>query len=437
MSIFVVIVCIALLILLITKGKINAFLAFLIVSILAGLLLGVEISSIAKSIQKGIGDMLGSLVIIIISGAMLGKLVADSGAAQQIAAGMMKVFGEKYIQWALMVTGFVIGIPLFFNVGFVLVVPLIFSVAYRYKLPVLYIGLPLIAGLSVTHGFLPPHPAPTALVAQFHADMGMTLFYGIIISIPTIIISGLFFSKTLKSINIQLPKTFQSSTLPDKQLPSLSNSIFTAILPVILLAVTTVVTPRISGDGLLKHTFLFLGDPAIVMLISLGIATYSIGLKMNMGMGKIMDIYGEAVKDMAMMLLIMGGAGALKQILLDSGVTNEIAGALGGLDIHPLVLGWIIACLIRLCVGSATVAGLTAAGIVAPFLSRPDVDPNLMVLSVGAGSLLFSHVNDTGFWLFKEYFNLSIRDTIRSWSVMETIISVCGLVGVLLINFFA
>ena len=437
MSIFVVIVCIALLILLITKGKINAFLAFLIVSILAGLLLGVEISAIAKSIQKGIGDMLGSLVIIIISGAMLGKLVADSGAAQQIAAGMMKVFGEKYIQWALMVTGFVIGIPLFFNVGFVLVVPLIFSVAYRYKLPVLYIGLPLIAGLSVTHGFLPPHPAPTALVAQFHADMGMTLFYGIIISIPTIIISGLFFSKTLKSINIQLPKTFQSSTLPDKQLPSLSNSIFTAILPVILLAVTTVVTPRISGDGLLKHTFLFLGDPAIVMLISLGIATYSIGLKMNMGMGKIMDIYGEAVKDMAMMLLIMGGAGALKQILLDSGVTTEIAGALGGMDIHPLILGWIIACLIRLCVGSATVAGLTAAGIVAPFLSRPDVDPNLMVLSVGAGSLLFSHVNDTGFWLFKEYFNLSIRDTIRSWSVMETIISVCGLVGVLLINFFA
>ena len=437
MSIFVVIACISLLILLITKGKINAFLAFLIVSILAGLLLGVEISSIAKSIQKGIGDMLGSLVIIIIAGAMLGKLVADSGAAQQIANGMMKVFGEKYIQWAFMVTGFVIGIPLFFNVGFVLVVPLIFSVAFRYKLPVLYVGMPLVAALSVTHGFLPPHPGPTALVAQFHADMGMTLFYGIIISIPTIIISGFVFSKTLKSINVTLPKTFQSVTLSDQSLPSLANSIFSAILPVAFLAIATVVTPRISGDGMLKHLFLFLSDPAMVMLISLGIATYSLGLKMDMSMVKIMNIYGEAVKDMAMLLLIMGGAGALKQILLDSGVSSDIAGALSGLDIHPLILGWMIACIIRLCVGSATVAALTAAGIVAPFLSRPDIDPNLMVLSVGAGSLLFSHVNDSGFWLVKEYFNMTIKDTIRSWSIMETIISVCGLIGVLLINLLA
>ena len=305
MSIFVVIACIALLILLITKGKINTFLAFLIVSILAGLLLGVEVSSIAKSIQKGIGDMLGSLVIIIIAGAMLGNLVADSGAAQQIANGMMKVFGEKYIQWAFMVTGFVIGIPLFFNVGFVLVVPLIFSVAFRYKLPVLYVGMPLVAALSVTHGFLPPHPGPTALVAQFHADMGMTLFYGTIISIPTIVISGLVFSKTLRSINVTLPKTFQSVTLSDQPLPGLANSIFSAILPVAFLAIATVVTPRISGDGMLKHIFLFLSDPAMVMLISLGIATYSLGLKMNMSMVKIMNIYGEAVKDMAMLLLIM------------------------------------------------------------------------------------------------------------------------------------
>ncbi len=437
MSILVVLLCMALLILLITKGKVNAFLAFLVISILAGMLLGLEFSSITQSIQKGIGDMLGSLVIVIVAGAMLGKLVAESGAARQIATGMMQIFGEKRIQWALMATGFVIGIPLFYNVGFVLVIPLIFSVAYQYKLPVVYTGLPLLASLSVTHGLLPPHPSPTALVAQFHADMGQTLLYGVWIAIPTVILAGLVFSKTLRHINPPVLKTFQSTVSPEQQLPSLMNSLMTALLPVIFLSVATIITPRITSHGMLKSIFQFLSDPAIVMLLSLAIATYTLGLYMNMGMKKIMDTYGEAVKDIGMMLLIMSGAGALKQILIDSGVSMEIASALGGLQVHPLVLGWAIACLIRVCVGSATVAGLTAAGFMVPFIDRPGVDANLMVLSVGSGSLMFSHVNDAGFWLFKEYFNLSIKETIRSWSLMETIIAVCGLAGVLLINFLS
>src|SRR5688572_14614949 len=201
MSIIIILICIALLILLISQFKINAFLAFLIISILAGLLLGIDASKLTGSIQKGIGDMFGGLVIVIVSGAMLGKLVAESGAAQRIATGLMHVFGQRYIQWALMLTGFIIGIPLFYNVGFVLVIPLIFSVAYRYKLPVIYIGLPMLASLSVTHGFLPPHPAPSALVSQFHADMGKTLLYGVIIGLPTVIIAGPIFSRTLKRIN--------------------------------------------------------------------------------------------------------------------------------------------------------------------------------------------------------------------------------------------
>ncbi|MBL7857041.1 MAG: gluconate transporter [Cyclobacteriaceae bacterium] len=434
MSIVIVLCCIALLILLITHFKINAFLAFLVISILAGLLLGIDVSKITTSVQKGIGDMLGSLVVIIVSGAMLGKLVAESGAAQQIAAGMMKIFGEKYIQWALMVTGFVIGIPLFYNVGFVLVVPLIFSVAYRYNLPVVYIGLPMLASLSVTHGFLPPHPSPTALVAQFHADMGTTLLYGIIIGIPTVILAGPIFSKTLKNIKAPIPKTFQSSALPEDQLPGLGNSVISSLLPVLFLALTTLTTPRLT-EGVLKKIMSFLGDPAIVMLLALAIATYTLGVKMGTSLKKIMDIYSDAVKDIAMLLLIMSGAGALKQVLIDSGVSNEIANLLGSFDAHPLVLGWALACLIRVCVGSATVAGLTAAGIVAPLLDRPGVDPNLMVLAVGAGSLMFSHVNDAGFWLFKEYFNLSIKDTIRSWSLMETIVAIAGLIGVMALHY--
>jgi Gnt-I system high-affinity gluconate transporter len=436
MSILIVLFCIALLVLLITYFKLNPFLAFLVISILTGFLLGIDVSMLTTSVQKGIGDMLGSLVIVIVSGAMLGKLVAESGAAQRIASGMMYLFGSRYIHWALMITGFVIGIPLFYNVGFVLVVPLIFSVVYRYKFPVVYIAVPMLAALSVTHGFLPPHPSPYALVGLFKADVGKTLLYGTIVAIPTVILAGPVFARTLKRIDSPLPKTFQPNTLQDDQLPGLVNSILSSLLPVILIAATSILSPSIPADGIGGKIVGFLSDPVIVLLLSLAVATYTLGLKSGMNMKKIMDVYGDAVKDIAMVLLIMSGAGALKQVLIDSGVSNDIADLLRGVDAHPLVLGWIMACVIRVCVGSATVAGLTAAGIMAPLIPSMQVDPNLMVLSIGAGSLMFSHVNDTGFWLFKEYFNLGIKDTIRSWSLMETIVAIVGLFGVLLLNAF-
>jgi Gnt-I system high-affinity gluconate transporter len=294
-----------------------------------------------------------------------------------------------------------------------------------------YIGLPMIAALSVTHGFLPPHPSPTALVAQFHADMGITLLYGFMIAIPTVIIAGPLFSKTLKNINTPPTQTFQSSSPSQAKLPSLTNSIISSLMPVIFLTITTIA----KQSGVTNNTLIFLSDPAIVMLISLAIATYTLGIRMNMSMKSVMNTYAEAVKDIGMILLIMGGAGGLKQILIDSGVSLEIANSLNGMNVHPLVLGWIIACVIRVCVGSATVAGLTAAGIMMPLMNQPGVDANLMVLSIGAGSLMFSHVNDAGFWMFKEYFNLSLKDTIRSWSLMETIVAVCGLTGVMIINY--
>lgn len=436
MSLLLIFVCIAILVLLITYFKINAFLAFLVVSILAGFLLGIEPAQIIGSVQKGMGDMLGSLIIVVVAGAMLGKLAAESGAAQRIAGGMMNLFGASRIQWALLITGFIIGIPLFYNVGFVLVIPLIFSVAQRYNLPVVYIGVPMMAALSVTHGFLPPHPSPTALVAQFKADMGTTLFYGILIGFPTSIIAGPIFAKALKNIKAPMLSTFKSADLPESQLPGLSTSIFSSLLPVILLAITTVLTTANIENDFLKTTIAFLSDPAIVMILSLAVATYTLGLRMGMKMKRIMDVYIEAVKDITILLLIMGGAGSLKQILMDSGVSGEIATLLNGLDVHPLILGWLIACVIRVCVGSATVAGLTAAGIVLPLLSQPGVDPNLMVLALGAGSLMFSHVNDSGFWLFKEYFNISIKDTIRSWSLMETIVAICGIIGVMILDAF-
>ena len=346
MSLLIVFFCIALLVLLITRFNFNTFIAFLIVSILAGLLLGIEITEIAKSVQKGIGDMLGSLVVIIVTGAMLGKLVAESGAAQRITSGMVKLLGEKYIQWALMITGFIIGIPLFYSVGFVLVVPFIFSVAYQYKLPAVYVGVPMLAALSVTHGFLPPHPSPTALVAQFHADLGITLFYGTLIAIPAVVLAGPVFSKTLKKINSVPLQTFQSSSIPEEKLPSLGNSILSSLLPVILLGLTTVLVPYITHEGLLKKVLLFVGDPAIVMLLSLLICTYTLGTRMGISMKQIGGFFGDAVKDVAMLLLIIAGSGAFKQILIDSGVNNTIAELLAGWDVQPLILGWLTAAVI-------------------------------------------------------------------------------------------
>lgn len=433
MSILIVIACIALLIFLISYFKLNAFLAFLIISILAGFLLGLDISKLSQSITKGMADMLGSVVIIIVCGAMLGKLVAESGAAQQIASRIMQLAGPRYVQWALVLTGFIIGIPLFYTVGFVLVMPLIFTVVYRYKLPPVFVGLPILAALSVTHGFLPPHPSPSALIVMFNADIGKTLAYGAIVAIPTVIIAGPLFSRFLTRIHSIDDKTFEVKTKDAEELPGLFNSIVSSLLPVIILAVTTALMfGGTSGNA--KNILTFLGDPSIVMLLSLLIATFSLGIGMKMSMKKVMEIYGEAVKDIALLLLIISGAGALKQILVDTQVGEDIATLLRGLDIHPLVLGWIIASVTRVCVGSATVAGLTAAGIMLPLLSDPSVDPNLMVLSIGAGSLMFSHVNDAGFWLYKEYFNLTIKDTIRSWSLMETLVAVCGLAGVMIIN---
>lgn len=418
----------------ISWGKINPFLAFLVVSIIAGLLLGIPFNKIMASVQKGIGDTLGSLVIIIALGAMLGKLVADSGAAQKIAAVMMRSFGTRYIQWALVVTGFIIGIPLFYGVGFVLVVPLIFSVVYQYKLPAVYIGLPMLAALSVTFGFLPPHPSPTALVVQFHANMGMTLLYGLILAVPAIIIAGPLYSKTLKHIHSVPLKTFQPHTFAPEQLPSAFNSFVSALLPVILLMITTLIPYIIVLPAELQQIFSFFAEPAIVMLIALAFATYKLGVKQGKKVKDIMALYADSIKDIAIILMIIGSAGALKQVLTDSGVSDQIASQINGLNVHPLLLAWLIAAVIRISVGSATVAGLTTAGIIAPVIAQTHVNPNLMVLSIGAGSLACSHVNDSGFWLFKEYFNLSIKDTLRSWTMMETIIAFVGLAGVMLLS---
>jgi len=427
--------CILLLILLISWLRFNTFIAFILVSITGGLLLGLPLEKIPASIQKGIGDTLGSLLMILLFGAMIGKLVAESGAAQKISDVMLKNFGINKITWALVMTGFIVGIPLFYNVGFVLLVPLIFSIVYRVKLPAVYVGLPMLAALSTTHGLLPPHPSPAALVTQLNADMGQTLLYGIIIAIPTIILAGPVFASTLKGITTEPLQTFKPRILPDDQLPGFLNSILTCLLPVGILLVTTIF--QLGENGAESPVLLrFIADPSMLMLLSVLYATFALGIFKGKKMGEVMAIYADSVKDVLMIILIVSGAGALKQIFVDSGVSNQLADAMNQLDLPPLLLGWLISALIRVAMGSATVAGLTTAGIIAPLVVATGTSPSLMVLAVGSGSLFFSHVNDSGFWLFKEYFNLSMKDTFRSWSVMETIVSVMGLLGVLVLEKF-
>lgn len=434
MALIVIFLAVLALIGLINWGKVNAFLAFLLVALPVGFTLGLPPDRLLAAVYQGLGDTLGSVVIIIVLGAMLGKLVAESGAAQQITAVMIRAFGTQHIQWTLMATGFIIGIPLFYNVAFVLMVPLIFSVVYKYRLPAVYVGLPMLAALSAMHGFLPPHPAPTALVAQFHASLGRTFVYGLLVAVPAVVLAGPLYVRTLKGIVSRPLAGFMAEALPESALPGRVNSFVSSLLPVLVLTAVAALRAVLTAGGLLAPALAFLAEPAIILLLSVGVATGSLGLARGRTMSSIMDTYGAAAKDVAPILLIIGGAGALKQVLVASGVSGEIAAGLQSTGLPPLVLGWLIAAVIRVCLGSATIAGLTAAGVMLPTLARSHADPNLMVLAIGAGSLLLSHVNDAGFWLFKEYFNLSTKDTLRSWTAMESIVSVAGLAGVLLLN---
>jgi Gnt-I system high-affinity gluconate transporter len=434
MPLIIAVLGILLLFLLIAKFKLNAFLSFIIVCLFVGIFQGMELSNLVQSIQRGIGNTLGFLVLILGLGAMLGKLVADSGAAQQITTQLVAKFGVKHVQWAMVVTGFIVGIPMFYSVGFVILIPLVFTVAFSTGLPLLYVGLPMLTSLSVTHGYLPPHPAPTAIAAMFNADIGKTLMYGLIVAVPAIIVAGPLFARTLKKIEAKpLREFYNAEPIPEEELPSTAISILTALSPIIFIGVG-IAAEQFLEDGVLRNILGFIGNPVIALLISVLIAIYSLGLAKGKEMSKIMDSLSASVSSITMILLIIAGAGALKEVLIDSQVSDYIADSLKGSSISPLILAWLIATAIRVSVGSATVAGLTAAGIVLPLVSGTGTSPELMVLAIGSGSLMLSHVNDTGFWMFKEYFNLSVKETLSSWTVMETLVGVMGLLGVLAIN---
>ena len=437
MPLLIVILGILLLFVLIAKFKLNAFISFIIVCVFVGVFQGMELDRIVEAIQIGMGNTLGFLVMILGLGAMLGKLVSDSGAAQRITSKLVSSFGIKYIQWAVVVAGFIVGIPMFYSVGFVILIPLVFTIAASTRLPLIYVGLPMLASLSVTHGFLPPHPAPTAIAGMFNADIGKTLLYGIIIAIPTIIVAGPLFTRTIKNIKATPLKEFYNPiVLKEEEMPAMGISLFTTLLPIILILCSTLFTLFVPGEFLLKEVIVFIGNPVIAMLISVLVAIYALGISRGKKMPELMSSVSSSVSSITMILLIIAGAGALKQILVASGVSDYIGALLNGSSISPLILAWFIATVIRVCVGSATVAGLTAAGIALPLIQNTEVSPELMVLAIGSGSLMLSHVNDGGFWMFKEYFNLTVKETLSTWTVMETTVGIMGLIGVLILNIF-
>jgi len=421
------------LLLLTVRFKFNAFLAFILVSIGVGLGLGLSIQEVVTAIKNGMGSTLGFMVLILGLGAMLGKLIADSGAAQQITTFLIDKFGRKHIQWALMLTGFIIGLPLFYSVGFVMMIPLIFTLARSTGLPLLYVGLPMLASLSVTHGYLPPHPGPTGVAELLGANLGKTLAYGILVAIPAIIVAGPLFSRTVKKIQAKPIKAFYSDPLPEDQLPPRFIGFLAALMPVILILFGTL--GEVLDIGVLEPVAEVVGDPVIAMLISVLFALFTLGVGRQKSMKELMDAMTDSVSSITMVLLVIAGAGGLKQVLIDSEASAYIAELASASPVHPLILVWLIATLLRVSIGSATVAGLTAAGIAVDIAAKTNTSPELMVLAIGSGSLMLSHVNDAGFWLFKEYFNLSVSDTLRSWTVMETVIGLVGLVGVLILDF--
>ncbi len=426
---------VALLLLLMIRFKLNGFIALILVALAVALLLGMPIDKVIASAEKGVGGTLGKLALIIGFGSMLGKLLADCGAAQRIASTLIEKSGRQYIQWAVVLTGFIVGFSLFYEVGFVLLLPLVFTIAASARIPVLYIGVPMAAALSVTHGFLPPHPGPTAIAAIFHADMGKTLLLGTILAIPTVILAGPIYARFLKGIDKPIPEgLFNQRTFTEKEMPSFAVSVWTALVPVILMAVRALAEMLLpSGLALLVYAE-FIGDPVMATLIAVLIAIFTYGLNRGRSIDEVMNSIADSVKIIAMILLIIGGGGAFMQVLVDSGVDRHIASIMHGSGVSPILLAWSIAAFLRIALGSATVAAITAGGIVAPLIATTGTSPELMVLAVGSGSVIFSHVNDPGFWMFKEYFNLSIMETVKSWSALETIISLCGLVGCLLLN---
>jgi len=427
---------VALVVLLITWQRLPAFIALASGSLFVGLASRMPLAEIPRAFQQGVGDTLGFVAMVIALGTVIGKLLAESGGAGVVARALTNALGERRLDWAVMLSAFIIGLPVFFQVGLVLLAPVLFTLTRQTGTPLLRLGIPLLAGLSVAHGLVPPHPGPLAAIERLGADTGRTIFYSIVIGLPVTIVAGPLFGRFISArihIDAGEMQSQLTRTASADRLPSLTVTLFAILLPVLLMLLAALAQATMA-DGPLRQALQLAGSPLVAMLLATFVALYAFGRARGFDRARLARFAEDALPPIASVLLVVGAGGGFGRVLNNAGAATAIAQVMTRLQVAPLVLGWTIAALLRLAVGSATVACVTAASIMAPVvLAMPHINKELMVLAIGAGSLIASHVNDGGFWLVKEYFNMSVPQTVGTWTVMETIIAVAGLAGVLLV----
>ena len=421
------------LVVLIAKFKMNPFIVLIVVSVILGLVVGMPMASIVKSYETGVGGALGHIALVVGLGTMFGKMMAESGGAERIANTLIGIFGPKRVHWAMMVVALIVGLPVFFEVGFVLLIPIAFNVAKRTGTNMIMVGIPMVAGLSVVHGLIPPHPAALFAVTAYNADIGRTIMYALIVGIPTAIIAGPLFAKLISRFVVPNPDNPLIAQFVEehksRELPGFGVTIATILLPVALMLLGSwadlFFTPKTFANDFMR----LMGNSVIALLIGTLVSFYTFGKSRGFDREAILKFTTECLAPIAGITLIVGAGAGFGRILIDGGVSKAIVEVANNAHLSPLLLGWFVAALIRVATGSATVAMTTACGIVAPIVTAAGVTvrPELMVLATGAGSLILSHVNDGGFWLVKEYFNMTVTETFKTWTVCETIISVVAL----------
>ncbi|CAK8053585.1 gluconate:H+ symporter [Eupransor demetentiae] len=453
MSFIMLLLSILLLLLLITKFKLNTFVSLVITAFVLAILLGMSPDKIPSAVlgNEGMGNILGSNAVIFIFGGMIGRLVADAGGSYRIAKTLIDWFGLKRLQWAVLLASFIIGISMIFGVGMVLLIPIVFAVAIEAGVPLLYLGVSMTAALSSAQGFLPPQPAPTAVASQLGANVGMMLIFGLFVSIITAVVAGPVFTKLAQKYapgafkftdHIEAVGEVKEYDLDEA--PSFFLSVLTSVFPLIFMIIATVYKLVLTGGKAPAHPDMtykiidFLANPAVAMTISLVFAIFAMGIFQGKTMKTVGTSLNEGMAAVSGILLIVGGGGALRGVLVTSGLSKQIADLFsshGSMSpIMIVIFAWAVASLLRIAVGSATVAGITAVGVVNGILANNPGNEMLLVfvaLAIGAGSLIASHVNDAGFWIFKEFFDLTVKQTFQIWTVLECVISITGLAVIL------
>ncbi|HHT30404.1 MULTISPECIES: gluconate:H+ symporter [Petrimonas] len=443
---FIVLSAVAILLILVLKLKLNAFIALLLTSIYVGLLTGMPLGSITRSIQEGMAGTLGFVATVVGLGAIFGQMLESSGGAESLAHYLVKRFGKERAPWAMVTTGFIVAIPIFLDVAFIILVPIVYALSRDTKLSLLYYAIPLLAGLAVTHSFIPPTPGPVAVADIINAPLGWVILMGFILGIPTAVIAGPLFGKYIsKRIYLKSPDT-SADALPEfdpENSPSFRSIALIISVPLLLILLNTVSGVAVAKGVVSKSLFTdmveFIGHPFSALIIATLVATYLLCIRRGMGRDKVLELSSRALGPAGIIILITGAGGVLKQVLIDSGIGGMMAESMANSALPPILLAWMLAALVRVTQGSATVAMITAASIIAPIIGEFGLnDPQraLVVISIASGATLLSHVNDSGFWLVGKYLGMNERQTLQSWTVMETIIAFCGLGFTLLASLF-